>query len=175
MRLLLLSRDGALLVRPLVPGLDRSLLTRPQPPPAPPASTEPGSVRLPRSGRVLRTLASSPPPHLPRDWAPPGHISMVTTMLKVESNYQQYLNIVHYYEIYVKGKRYVGEVLYLSQPLVHLAVLGIYGQRSWSPFLTSLAMDTSSLVLHGALNSLTQEERSELVRRRLALLAYILR
>ena len=97
MRLLLLSRDGALLVRPLVPGLDRSLLTRPQPPPAPPASTEPGSVRLPRSGRVLRTLASSPPPHLPRDWAPPGHITMVTTMLKVESNYQQYLNIVYYY------------------------------------------------------------------------------
>ena len=69
----------------------------------------------------------------------------------------------------------MGEVLYLSQPLVHLAVLGIYGQRSWSPFLTSLAMDTSSLVLHGALDGLTQEERSELVRRRLALLAYILR
>ena len=82
MRLALLSRDGALLVRPLVPGLDRSLLT--QPPPQPPASSSPGSVRLPRSGRVLRTLAGSPPPHLPRDWAPPGHITVVTTMLKVE-------------------------------------------------------------------------------------------
>ena len=84
MRLALLSRDGALLVRPLVPGLDRSLLTQPQPHPQPPASTAPGSVRLPRSGRVLRTLAGSPPPHLPRDWAPPGHNTVVTTMLKVE-------------------------------------------------------------------------------------------
>ena len=53
--------------------------------------------------------------------------------------------------------------------------MGVTGSRSWIPFLTSLAMDTSSLVLHGDLDSLTQEERSELVRRRLALLAYILR
>ena len=76
---------------------------------------------------------------------------------------------------FLQGKRCVGEILYLSQPLVHLAVMGVCGDRSWSPFLTSLAMDTSSLVLHGELDSLTQEERSELVRRRLALLAYILR
>ena len=77
----------------------------------------------------------------------------------------------------VQGKRCVGEILYLSQPLVHLAVMGVCGDRSWSPFLTSLAMDTSSLVLHGSpeLESHTQEERAELVRRRLALLAYILR
>ena len=75
----------------------------------------------------------------------------------------------------VQGKRCIGEILYLSQPLVHLAVMGVCGSRSWSPFLTSLAMDTSSLVLHGSLESLTQEERTELIRRRLALLAYILR
>ena len=77
----------------------------------------------------------------------------------------------------IQGKRCIGEILYLSQPLVHLAVMGVCGSRSWSPFLTSLAMDTSSLVLHGSLElgSLTQDERAELVRRRLALLAYILR
>ena len=77
----------------------------------------------------------------------------------------------------VQGKRCVGEILYLSQPLVHLAVMGVCGDRSWSPFLTSLAMDTSSLILHGSpeLEGHTQEERAELVRRRLALLAYILR
>ena len=74
-----------------------------------------------------------------------------------------------------KGKRYVGEVLYLSQPLVHLAVLGVWGDKAWSPLLTSLALDTASLVLHGGLESLTHEERGELIRRRLALLAYILR
>ena len=85
MRLALLSRDGAMLVRPLIPGLDRSLLTQPPPQPAPPASTEPGAVRLPRSGRVLRTVAGAPPPHCPRDWAPPSQShNMVTTMLKVE-------------------------------------------------------------------------------------------
>ena len=88
MRLALLSRDGAMLVKPLIPGLDRSLLTQPQPPPAPSASREPGTVRLPRSGRVLRTVAGSPPPHCPRDWASPGHdLNTVTTMLKVECKY----------------------------------------------------------------------------------------
>ena len=81
MRLALLSREGSLLVRPLVPSLDRSLLTQPQPPPSPPSS--PGSVRLPRSGRVLRTLAGAPP-HLPRDWAPPPGHNVVTTMLQVK-------------------------------------------------------------------------------------------
>ena len=85
MRLALLSRDGAMLVRPLIPGLDRSLLTQPPPQPAPPASTEPGAVRLPRSGRVLRTVAGAPPPHCPRDWAPPSQSpNVVTTILKVE-------------------------------------------------------------------------------------------
>ena len=87
MRLALLSRDGAMLIKPLIPSLDRSLLT--QPPPAPSASKEPGTVRLPRSGRVLRTVASSPPPHCPRDWEPPGH-NMVTTMLKVDYKYHKH-------------------------------------------------------------------------------------
>ena len=91
MRLALLSRDGAMLVKPLIPGLDRSLLTRPPPPPAPSASREPGTVRLPRSGRVLRTVAGAPPPHCPRDWAPPGHdLNSVTTMLKVECKYHKH-------------------------------------------------------------------------------------
>ena len=75
----------------------------------------------------------------------------------------------------VQGRRYVGEILYLCQPLVHLAALGVCGPGAWSPFLTSLALDTSSLVLHGDLETLAPGERSELLRRRLALLAYILR
>ena len=71
--------------------------------------------------------------------------------------------------------RRIGELLHILQPLTHLASLALCGPASWKPFLLSLAMDCSSLSLHSQEERLTERERRELVRRRLALLSYLLR
>ena len=66
-------------------------------------------------------------------------------------------------------------MLHILQPLAHLSSLAVFGQNSWKPLILSLVLDCSSLSLHGPLDSLTDRERREVVRRRLALLSYLLR
>ena len=39
------------------------------------------------------------------------------------------------------GRRVLGEVLYLLEPVVHLAARARFGERSWKPFSISLACD----------------------------------
>ena len=50
-----------------------------------------------------------------------------------------------------------------------------FSQRSWKPWLLSLAMDLVSLQLHGGLLRWRSKEKSEIVRRRVTLLLYLLR
>ena len=40
-----------------------------------------------------------------------------------------------------------GELLHITRPLAHLALMGTFGTKSWLSWLTSLAMDVSSLYL----------------------------
>ena len=75
----------------------------------------------------------------------------------------------------LQGVRRVAELLHLLQPLTHLTSLAVCGPASWTPFLLSLAMDCSSLSLHSQEENLTDREGRELLRRRLALLSYLLR
>ena len=75
----------------------------------------------------------------------------------------------------LQGKRKVAELLHLLQPLTHLCSLAVFGPTSWKPLLLSLALDCSSLSLHSQAGSLSERERRELARRRLALLHYLLR
>ena len=65
--------------------------------------------------------------------------------------------------------------MHIVQPMVHLGALGLFGTRSWKPFLVSLAIDCSSHSLHGPLRLMTETERREMIRRRLSLLLYLLR
>ena len=59
----------------------------------------------------------------------------------------------------------------------HPPVVSMFGfsQRSWKPWLLSLAMDLVSLQLHGGLLRWRSKEKSEIVRRRVSLLLYLLR
>lgn len=79
-----------------------------------------------------------------------------------------------------------GEVLHVVRPLVYVAMLRRYGVRSWSPWLTSLAVELSSIVLTSAGGRLaarkdkslpvwTEVEQRELLRRKLLLLYYLIR
>ena len=75
----------------------------------------------------------------------------------------------------MQGKRKVAEILHILQPLAHLSSLAVFGQNSWKPLILSLVLDCSSLSLHSQAECLTERERRELVRRRMALLFYLLR
>ena len=75
----------------------------------------------------------------------------------------------------MQGKRRVAEILHLLQPLAHLSSLAVFGQNSWKPLILSLVLDCSSLSLHGQAEVLSERERREVVRRRMALLQYLLR
>ena len=69
----------------------------------------------------------------------------------------------------------MAELLHILQPLAHLSCLALCGENSWKPLILSLVLDCSSLSLHSQAECLTERERRELVRRRMALLFYLLR
>ncbi|KAF6105449.1 peroxisomal biogenesis factor 16 [Phyllostomus discolor] len=69
----------------------------------------------------------------------------------------------------------IAESLYIARPLLHLLSLGIWGQRSWTPWLLSGAVDVTSLSLLSDRKGLSRRERLELRRRTILLLYYLLR
>ena len=69
LRLVLVLGRGQLLVRPLLPGLDRSQLGHPSSPAPAPAPATTRTLR--RSGRSLRRMEASPPAS-GRDWQLPA-------------------------------------------------------------------------------------------------------
>lgn len=84
-----------------------------------------------------------------------------------------------------------GEVLHVLRPLVYVAMLRRYGARSWTPWMTSLAVEVSSIVLTSAGGRLqhsaaakqaksplpvwSEAEQRELLRRKLLLMYYLIR
>ncbi|XP_060130650.1 peroxisomal biogenesis factor 16 isoform X2 [Zootoca vivipara] len=69
----------------------------------------------------------------------------------------------------------VAESIYITRPLLHLVSVGLWGQRSWRPWLLSAILDISSLSLLSDMKDLNKRERVELRRRTLLLLYYLLR
>lgn len=53
-----------------------------------------------------------------------------------------------------------GEMLHISRPLAHLALMGAFGTQSWISYFTSLAMDISSLYLVRSPLPITSGQRS---------------
>jgi len=69
-----------------------------------------------------------------------------------------------------------GELTYVLQPLIHLSSLGIFGIKSWTPWLLSVICDILSQALHwDQMSNLTSEEKHELWRRRQEMVLYLLR
>lgn len=70
----------------------------------------------------------------------------------------------------------LAELLHISRPLVHIFSMMVFQQSSWKPWLISLLMDVISLHLHGGLLKYKKNsESSEILRRRVVLLLFLLR
>ena len=96
-----------MLVHPIVPTLDRTLLNSPvsenqQVPPqeSPPVFT----FTLKRSGRVIRKVEGAPP-SFARDWSLPSNVNSNSSCLPK-----------------LQGNRQLGELLHICQPIAHLVV-----------------------------------------------------
>lgn len=118
-----------------------------------------------RSNRVVRTLQNTPSLHS-RHWGAPQ---------QQERRQQQHLEELSITPTPLGLQETIAESLYIARPLLHLLSLGLWGQRSWKPWLLSGVVDVTSLSLLSDRKGLTRRERLELRRRTILLLYYLLR
>lgn len=166
---------------PLIPPFDRSNLVDPEE--ADCEDTEnPGSAEVPdesvpteereqadayagsvwrgaRSGRLVRSLSATPS-GCNRSWKLPNETFKTKMAIQPTD---------------LSSRRMLAESLYISRPLLHISSMFMFGQASWKPWLISCGVDVTSLALMGDSSELNDEERSELSRRTLLLLFYLLR
>ncbi|XP_065912076.1 peroxisomal membrane protein PEX16-like isoform X2 [Dysidea avara] len=69
----------------------------------------------------------------------------------------------------------ISECLHCCRPLIHLFSMFVFGQKSWKPWLISMVIDIINLQSFQRVTKLTSSEKSEVLRRRLLLLLYLLR
>jgi peroxin-16 len=68
------------------------------------------------------------------------------------------------------------QLIHVSRPLAHLFLMFSCGQKSWTPWTASLALDCLSLSLHRRhASSLSPQDRAELASRSLSLFMYLMR
>uniref|UniRef100_A0A8C3DI57 Peroxisomal membrane protein PEX16 n=2 Tax=Corvus moneduloides TaxID=1196302 RepID=A0A8C3DI57_CORMO len=118
-----------------------------------------------RSSRVVRSLQSTPSLQS-RHWGSPQQREESQSRRAEEMNQPP---------TPLGLQETIAESLYITRPLLHLLSLGVWGQRSWKPWLLSAILDISSLSLLSDLKDLNRRERVELRRRTILLLYYLLR
>lgn len=160
MLMLIWFKAGLQTSPPIVP-LDRETQAQ-----APDADHGPGGQEQSyvgkRSNRVVRTLQNTPALHA-RHWGAPqqreGQQQVEPSVPPTPLGLQET----------------IAESLYIARPLLHLLSLGLWGQRSWTPWLLAGVVDVTSLSLLSDRKGLTRRERLELRRRTITLLYYLLR
>ena len=144
-----------LLISPVIPPLDRQLVTRP----VINVHTDqaPATFSLRRSGRIIRSVGGAPP-SFRRDWTSPTTFNNSETLGQLSQ------------------AGLVAEGLHIAQPVLHLAAMALTGHKSWTPFLLSLVVDCTSSAIHAMeARTMSTQERRELLRRRINLLLYLIR
>ncbi|KAF6333904.1 peroxisomal biogenesis factor 16 [Rhinolophus ferrumequinum] len=119
-----------------------------------------------RSNRVVRTLQNTPSLHS-RHWGAPQEQER-----RQQQQHQEELSVT---PTPLGLQETIAESLYIARPLLHLLSLGLWGQRSWTPWLLSGVVDVTSLSLLSDRKGLSRRERLELRRRTILLLYYLLR
>ncbi|XP_076846637.1 peroxisomal biogenesis factor 16 isoform X2 [Brachyhypopomus gauderio] len=118
-----------------------------------------------RSGRVIRPLGSTSSLHAPL-WSVPRR----------ERQRKPQEEELHSSPTPLGLQQTVAESLYICRPLVHLASLGLFGRRSWKPWIISGLLEVTSFsLLSDTAKGLNRRERAEMRRRAFLLLYYLLR
>lgn len=125
-------------------------------------STSSKSVVLKSSGRRMRSITDSPskaarfvqdPNKTPDAQSPFSHLQRKRLTMLL-NRYKEHKSAV------LTEKQLYGELLHISRPIAHLALMGTFGTKSWISYLTSLVMDVSSLYLVRSPLPLRQQDSS---------------
>lgn len=155
------------------------------------------SVVLKSSGRRMRSITDSPPKGArfvqeaknSTDTQSPFSQLQRKRLTMLLNRYKEHKSAA------LTERQLYGELLHISRPIAHLALMGTFGTKSWISYFTSLAMDLSSLYLVRSPLPLRQQtspvsmmgpqipegyqfninERMELGQRASSLLLYLLR
>ncbi|XP_014669229.1 PREDICTED: peroxisomal membrane protein PEX16-like [Priapulus caudatus] len=158
--LLLLHYKSAVQPSPPFPPVDRLKLVegaRDQSGSTPAAAES--VVELKSSGRLMRSLASSPPINY-REWRVPKRTRVASSMTE---------------HAHLSSQTIAGESLHIMRPLTHLTSMYLFGRSSWKPWMLAGLMDVLSLLVLHREGERAQHQQTELNRRQLLLLSYLLR
>lgn len=107
------------------------------------------SLVLKSSGRRLRSITESPPKE-----GRFGRSNKTAAETSDPFSELQRKRLMFLFERYRENrsaslteKQLYGEILHISRPIAHLALMGAFGTKSWISYLTSLVMDVSSIYL----------------------------
>lgn len=130
-------------------------------------SVKESTCRLKRSGRLMRKLSSAPPMNF-RSWKVPKEHGVLP-----DNNHNNRPTV--YAPTLLSPQRMWAETLYITRPLAHLLAMYLFGVKSWKPWILSGGIDISSLCMLGDTENLNPHEKSEVKKRTLMLLYYMLR
>ncbi|XP_036326584.1 peroxisomal membrane protein PEX16-like [Rhagoletis pomonella] len=115
------------------------------------------TFQLKRSGRVVRRVEGAPPLQY-RDFKLPEEQQEMIACKPINYSLVQ------------------AEYLYIAKPLIHLAAMGVFGQKRWQQYVISLTLDLISIrMYHKYRQHMHKEQKLELSRRCLNLLLYLMR
>jgi peroxin-16 len=129
---------------------------------------QPVAYRGARTGRIIRSIHADPGlPYTKLSQYIDNNVPQLQPM-GVASMHTSIRDIL-------TTKELVAEGLHISRPLVHIFSMFVFQQSSWKPWLISLMIDILSLHLHKGLTQFKTTQSSEILRRRLVLLLYLMR
>jgi len=123
---------------------------------------------LKHSGRVIRSIKNSPVNLETRDWVVPNNDVDGSTRQRIE-------NSEEHFDATQDKQRYLAEVLHIMRPICHLSAMIVFKSNSWKQFLIPLFIDTLSLILINGTKDLSQSQKSEVRRRSILMLYYLIR
>ncbi|ALC44784.1 Pex16 [Drosophila busckii] len=114
------------------------------------------TFKLKRSGRLIRKVEGAPPMQY-RD-------------------FNLHVDNAEAAKTQIPRELMQAEYLYIAKPLIHLASMGLFGQRSWKQYMIALSIDLYSVHLYRQQRHLmSKQQKLELSRRSVNLIYYLVR
>lgn len=128
-------------------------------------TSESKSIVLKSSGRRMRSITESPPKGARFGLDQAANSTMNSPFDRLQK--QRLTMLLERYKeqrsATLTDRQLYGEVLHITRPLAHLALMGAFGIKSWLSFFASIAMDVSSLYLVRSPLPLTMPEEQSLL------------